>query len=812
MLARFTLTVLVALVSTVSAFSETSVVKLSEAREKLVLPEYTAEEKALLVEQADLLLRRLYVNRDLKIAQYGAAVDPLPRLDALKRDAEKLTSAELHQRLSRIFFDLHDLHTNYKAPAPLSCGLAFVPLRFWSVREEARPIVVVAQKLKIQAALAEGIELGDRLVEVNGESVERAIEKLAPLSGGANPDATRARAIEMLSLRAGAAQPLPAEDKVKLKLEGKNGTYEKEIPWMALLDEGCLEAAAVNDEAPLPKTWRLDLAEDEFQKQFNRVFGVERPLAPPARLTDAADPESPLSEVFEAALLDTPTGPLGYIRLKAFYWSKPSLDTGTVIEGLRRTIEKGFVDARGIVIDVRGNPGGLITFAEKLVQFFATGEVQPTSVRMLANKLNHEIFLRANGGENRWSESVQSALASGTRYAGPLSITPSREANDMGQIWFRPVVVLTDATCYSACDLFAAGMQDRGAGVVIGLHETTGAGGANVMEQSTFRAILAESEDNPFKALPHGQRMRVSWRQVIRTGKNEGKVIEGEGVRSDIVVPLRRGDVGKEPKELMQQIRRVIEELGPRYRAGLGPKLGGLVMLGNDDKAAWSESVWGVDTIELFAGGKRVGSVPIKASDEPVETKLLAEALKGAWRDEPVTLVGKRDGATVFRTVRELKWRGEYLPIPDEGIRSALESGKTDPFRTVLVHGAPSSGWQAVGGKLRVGAGPKYENNVHTRAFVPVRLDGKRAKFKFDLEVKAESPYDTLRIFVLNPDSGARLHAYAGSNFPAKKGVSFTLPAGWHRAEVVFEFESDENWVLEGPTIGNLEVTKVAAP
>ena len=51
--------------------------------------------------------------------------------------------------------------------------------------------------------------------------------------------------------------------------------------------------------------------------------------------------------------------------------------------------------------------------------------------------------------------------------------------NGIGQVYYGPVVLITDALSYSATDIFAAGFQDNEVGLVLGTSGNTGAGGAN---------------------------------------------------------------------------------------------------------------------------------------------------------------------------------------------------------------------------------------------------------------------------------------------------------------------------------------------
>jgi len=784
------------------AIANNSVTPLAEARPKLALPNYTEAERQTLADQAYLFLNELFVHRKVKVKDFGKSADPIPKLEALKKEAKSLSNEEFHNKISSVFTDLHDLHTNYIAPKPLSCAATFIPVSFESVIDNGKNVVLVSKKLKIQAQASEGIEVGDELVSINGAKTEDVLSELGKLSGGANADAMRVRAVEMLSLRSLSTQELPKEDELKLVLKRGDKTNEKTIPWFAFRNLDCLAHDERSEETRLSLKYRFNLSEDEFQKKYNRIFGSPS-LVSKARRWNAP---SPLDEVFEVASISTPAGLIGYVQLKGFSWDNENLDVATVVEGFRREIEGRLSKAIGLVIDVRGNPGGYIVFAEKLVQLFSTKEVEPTKVQMLANKLNENIFLKANDQEdNRWSEAVRAAVTAGREMIAPMPITPKSEANSLGQIWFRPVVVLTDAACYSACDLFSGGMQDNGAGVIIGVHKTTGAGGANVMEHGVFKQIM-EGENNPFEELPYSQNMRVSWRQTVRSGKFAGQLIEDTGVRSDLVVPVKKEDIGNESKELMKAIHKIIDTLQPKYKSGLEVRRGSAVILNNGEEAKWSEVVYGVDSVDIFVENKKVSTVELKSRSEIQETTLAIPNLKKEWGDQPVTLVGKKDGQQAFRVVRDLMWRGDYAEVPVDGLNIEPETDKTDPLHIVTLKGKTQEGWQFVGDKLRVGKGDHYENNLLTRAFLPLQLKKQTGRLVLDISLKAEDENDSLRIYFSNPDTFERVHVFAGSSLSEQKGVSIPLPEEWDRADVVFEFESDENWNMTGPEIANIKI------
>lgn len=807
------------------------VVLYQEAIDQIKAPSYTSRQKTLLLDQLDLVFRNLYVNRELKIKDFGTENDPLAKIQILKNQADQLDPQSFSDQVADIFTGLHDLHTSFKPAKPLACATAFIPVFFDSVESNDSQLprqpgsavdnrlVVVAGKALKASGEADGVALGDQVLTIDGKPIERVLKDLESLSGGANPDAMRVRALELLSMRPFGSLAKPEKNTMIIGLVGKNGPYQATLNWHAFLNENCLtgkESLPDIGKPPFgtirrPQKPRLDWALNPFQDTFNKIYG-QKPL-----VENPLEDSQPLSEIFEMQTIKTPAGKLGYIQLKSFYWEDENLEVGVVTETFRRELERRFGEeatspVNGLIIDVRGNPGGIILFAERLVQLFSPIAIEPTTVRMLANDLNEKIFISANDGPNRWSESIKVALRENLGYTRPQAITPKSEANKIGQIWFKPVVVLTDARCYSACDLFAAGMQDNGANgaaKIIGIHKTTGAGGANVMEYSTFQAIMATSSSQPFVDLPFGQDFGISWRQTIRAGKNQGTLLENYGVVSDFVVPLTKADLGKESPKLMARIHEQIDALAPLLVSGLKSQHpGARVYLENSQKASWQENVWGIDQLLVFKDDRVIAQFPVDPSrsspSSPQSVTLEIPELSEIWKDQPLVLTGMLEGKQVFRVVRELSWRGSYWRIPEGGSLNTFDSDDASPLKIENLQAG--EGWQIQDGILRIGRGPRYGSRVLSRAFLPLFLGGRKAVISLDLGVKAEETNDSLRIYILDPASGERVEVFAGSSLTNQRGVKITLPANQDKLEVVFEFESDENWNLEGPEIDNLKI------
>lgn len=106
-------------------------------------------------------------------------------------------------------------------------------------------------------------------------------------------------------------------------------------------------------------------------------------------------------------------------------------------------------------------------------------------------------------------------------------------------VYSKPVAILNDAKCYSACDVFSAAFQDLEIGPVFGMDpqrfyypNISGAGGAEVIGLTEY---LSEVIPSYFSQLPFGIDILFAWRQVVRIGAHDGELIEDIGVKSDKV-------------------------------------------------------------------------------------------------------------------------------------------------------------------------------------------------------------------------------------------------------------------------------------
>ena len=185
----------------------------------------------------------------------------------------------------------------------------------------------------------------------------------------------------------------------------------------------------------------------------------------------------------------------------------------------------------GLIIDVRGNPGGYILAAEHALQLFTPKHIEPTRFSVLATPFTRDMARAPGLVEDLapWQESLDAAVRNGELYAQPVPISDPDDCNAIGQRYGGPVLLVGDTNTYSAGDLFAAGFVDNDIGPFVCVGEATGAGGANVWDYAELRKALAGTP-MALPSLASGIGLSLSFRRATRAGPSEGLTIEDVGV------------------------------------------------------------------------------------------------------------------------------------------------------------------------------------------------------------------------------------------------------------------------------------------
>ncbi|MBS1797975.1 MAG: hypothetical protein JSS81_29415 [Acidobacteria bacterium] len=201
-----------------------------------------------------------------------------------------------------------------------------------------------------------------------------------------------------------------------------------------------------------------------------QTFAVARAAAAPAEMSEAFGNFPPQPVVFEARRLENN---IGYIRFNM--WVIPQMAK------IRKAIRE-FADARGIVFDLRGNPGGIGGMAPGVAGLLMSEQVSFGSMKGRDSEQKFIVYPQSNPFAGR-------------------------------------VVILTDYATGSTSEIFAAGMQDTGRAIVIG--------------ERTAGAVLP----SVFDTLPTG----VIFQYAISDYRSPKNVlVEGRGVAPDTEVKETR--------------------------------------------------------------------------------------------------------------------------------------------------------------------------------------------------------------------------------------------------------------------------------
>ncbi|NND75158.1 MAG: peptidase S41 [Ilumatobacter sp.] len=545
----------------------------------------TNGERATLVDQAEILVRDLYVHLPLKRAMH--AVDPEQRLRLLRQRSAGATDREFHSEFLEIITGLRDLHTNYVLPDPYRGQIAFLGVLLERYFEDGQPrcmISKVAEHLATDATLIEGA----LVTHWNGTPIELAVWRNAAREAGSNRAARIARGMENMTLRVLATSLPPDEDWVDLRYEVAGGTHETRLLWRVF--EGVREIVAdapdpsglVEDmQTPLRYQVAVDARTEEARRAKKSLFsgkavqeeervakydGVPRTTAAlkAAGLIVTSRPDD-----LTAKIVSTSDGDFGYLRLWTFHMKDGEI--GEFVGEVARLVEFE-MPPEGLIIDVRGNGGGYVIAAEFLLQLFTPRRIEPEPAQFINSPANASLTRHVESMKP-WNTSIKQAVETGATYSTAIPLSDPDLVNMVGQLYYGPVVLITDAFCYSACDMFAAGFQDHDIGTIIGVDPNTGAGGANVLGHSDLRTMWP---NGPLKALPKGAQMRVSLRRTLRVGARAGEPVEDLGVRPDIDYEMRRRDLLEGNRDLLdaagaELAKGKVRSLAARVVAGADP-------------------------------------------------------------------------------------------------------------------------------------------------------------------------------------------------------------------------------------------------
>jgi hypothetical protein len=436
-------------------------------------------------------------------------------------------------------------------------------------RDQERPTYLATRVIKSWfkgTSFMEGVEI----LSWNGVPIARAVEVAGDQSpsGAGNLAAQHAFGLFSLTARPLVVLPPPDEEWVTVGYrKTRNGKpQEIRVSWVV---------SEVPETANMPPRG-ISVVTSGIQKIRKFLF------APDA----------------DAPFWAEPMGEFGYLRIYTFDVDDADVLVDQVTDAIRMLPQKG------LIIDVRENPGGRSRSAERLLQVIAPDypekQIEPERLYFASTPLTLDLCRRQRDNEDLgpngaapWIKSIERAMQTGAPYSASFPYTSQKDCNVKDRLHYPgPVIMITDALTRSAAEVFAAGFQDHG-GKVLGVHETTSGAGSNARKYSKFAEYFANGRKSPFRKLPLGADFLLSFRRFERVGREAGNEIEDFGVTSDYRHELTRADLLHNNADLIKRAIEILKDNNtapqrakpPRRRRGKGLGSKGLRGKGRGAKA-----------------------------------------------------------------------------------------------------------------------------------------------------------------------------------------------------------------------------------
>jgi Peptidase family S41 len=521
-----------------------------------------------IIETALDLIETLYVHLPLKRSMY--AVNPLQRLKLLRGRCEQqkpaMADREFFNELLSIFCQLRDLHTNFVLPEPFRSSTAFLPFRLercvTDTGKEAYVVTRVMSPERWGEPIDPSFQRGAIVKHWNGTPIRRVVAANADREAGSNPAARRAQGLSALTIRWLGQSLLPDEDWVDIRYLPKPDTEAKQIRFRWKVFQRRRGKAGAAAATAITRAHRKNIgavgidAKGEAERQIRRhLFKEGRKQTPRSKHfgEDVYRVPKWAKDVFPAvgnAL--TSSGVFAYVRIATFNVE----DDKKYIDEFIRIISK--LCQKGLIVDVRGNGGGLIYFGERILQLLTPRPIDPARFSFL-NSARTQALTDRHAFIRPWRDSIAQWVETGAEYSQGFPLLPLSRYNDIGQKYQGPVVLITDALCYSTTDIFAAGFQDHKIGFVLGVDKTTGAGGANVWDYSFIAELLDDPQHFP-QPRPGSASLRFAVRRVTRVGENSGVLLEDLGVKADEPHNMTRRDILERNVDLIEHAGKILKK------------------------------------------------------------------------------------------------------------------------------------------------------------------------------------------------------------------------------------------------------------
>lgn len=418
----------------------------------------TGRERERIVDQIHAVVEQLFVHRRMKSTLYG--VDTVVLLRGLRGRVAHLTDADFHREMRGIVNRLRDRHTRYSYDGagptytlPFTVERAFV---------DGQPSYLVT------GSRSPNIPVGSQLTLWNGVPIQFLVGELANEVGAGNVWARHALARIFLTQRPAARFDPPREAWVDLSLVLADATTkEVRIAWDPLPPVSA--AASALRGSPTGQGVDADLLQrrqhlfSAFSPQFKALSATPYPNV-------------------ETRVVQHEGRGFAYLRIHDFSVDDADDFAAHIAQRLR------LLPPNGLIIDLRGNPGGYIRAGELLLQMLTNRKIQPHRFRFRASDAV-DYLIGHSDNYRSWEMTVAQGVRLGGEHSEGFPIEGDEASfNRIGRCYAGPSVLLVDALTFSTADMMSAGFTDHAIGAVVCTDENIAAGGANNWPSDVLRA------------------------------------------------------------------------------------------------------------------------------------------------------------------------------------------------------------------------------------------------------------------------------------------------------------------------------------
>lgn len=507
------------------------------------------------------------LNPHLFLHRNVLGVDIISELQKLRRTVEgSMTNFEFHLRMIQVFQMMNDGHSKY-ATAPLKSVFAWLGFFVREVYEgnvggTRQPKYIVSDVIKEVLPAGVKISLGSEVVSYNGVRIREAINSLGRGGYGSNGAARLQDGISKLTYRDTTGVYFPLKKLVTIGFRDHTGsTSEMQLPWMYE------EITDFNLFKVLTRTAsdKASNSSDKFSlwggKKSSRTLGLSPNLRQGRRGIQVLNF---LPSMLGAEEIRTKKGPIGRLRVSSF--QVPTFDYYLFEDEINRLLRR--MPKNGLIVDLRGNRGGSFALVKVLAELVSPRHVPVQRFSVRATPLALTLFKdfdlsSASSAIKAFIRSVRAALASAlaakeqfTEQTG--SLYAEGEDPNRKPVYSGPVITLVDGLTYSAAEAYAALQVDQNRSLLVGTGNSTGGGGALVIQYSGLRQFFSRSVG---KKLPGHVDFTTPYARWHRSGEQAGKLVEKVGVTPDIRYYYTRGDVLNGDRDLYEFLAAQLREM-----------------------------------------------------------------------------------------------------------------------------------------------------------------------------------------------------------------------------------------------------------